>query len=169
LEIVIVGNKNTDWYKRCRQHRDNKNADGSKVRQFCEENNIAKEDFMFTPSTLYVKAVDKYKLFAKQAKTNLYYVENDKYYIIKKNSSLGRKYSKLELTNTHSPMVGFELFDGIRCRSCQFLHNNKIYVRIESETKIEVPNGFKEMKMADYFSLTDKIKDPTNKLSLENV
>lgn len=169
MEIVIVGNENTGWYKRCRKYLDETDAEFEKAKKIVEKYGVDINNVAIDYDTLYLKHGEKYSdEVVKMFKTSPLYSRNGVFDIIKKNSKIGKEFSKIGVSKPRKPMVGFELFNGIPIRSAQFIFNKKIYIRIESEKDIDIPAGFEQVKLSEFYSMLENIKEDES-LHLENI
>jgi hypothetical protein len=173
MEMVIVGNNNTDWFKQCREYLTCKQRNREKVNKFCESHNIKLEDWLCNSHTIYIRRTKDNKRYAGQAKKDLYYQDDEPFYVIKKNSLLGKEFNMLDLEVLNKPMVGWGLLDdesSIRgLRYSQFIYEDSIYILLDYDKHINIPAGFTEMKMSDYYLMLERIRNPDNNLYLENV
>lgn len=170
MEKVFVGDKSTDWYKRCRQYLDNNDIQFEKAKEICNRYGIDEHNIALDYNTLYLKYGEKYPDdVIKMFKSSPYSGRIGTFNIVKKNSKLGKEIAKADIHKQHSPMVGFDLFGGIAgIKYGQFIHKEHVYIRVISETELKCPEGFTEMKLSDFFLLVENIKN-NDDLHLENI
>lgn len=169
MEKIFVGDKNTEWYKKCRGYLDAKREQKETIKEFCDAHGIDDKDWKADSMSIFVREDEKYSEYKSQSKSSIYYDKDGSYYQIRKNSKLGKDFLKLGLKPLYRPLVGFELLAGIRLKYGQFIHSEHIYIRIETDNEVPCPEGFEEMKMSDYFALVEKIQEKSNDLYLENI
>ena len=169
-ERVFVGDKNTEWYKRCREYLDESKIQFDKAEQVCNKYGISKESIAIDYDTLYLKYEVAYlPEIIKMFKSVPFCGKHGTFNIVKKNSPLGKEFKKLKISKPSSPMVGFKLFGGRMMSYGQFIHNEHVYVRVLCDQELDCPAGFTEMKLSEFWALAEKIQDKTNNLHLENI
>lgn len=171
METVFVGDKNTAWYKKCRDYLDDNKVQFEKVEAICEKYGIDKHDVALSHDTLYLNYGKEYPQdVVKMFKSAPYICSKGSFYVVKRNSKLGKEIINAGVDKKSSPMVGFDLFRGITgVRYGQFIHNEHVYIRIVADRDVECPEGFEVMSMSDFWALIEKIQDKSNGLKLENI
>ena len=151
------------YYDACREYLTSRNAAIHAVEKFCVEHGIAKEDYSFTMyGQLFIQATPQNEKFRKMSCKDLFYDDDKKYFVLKRNSKLWKEFEVLykSFGTKHAPDPLGWLIDAHRLSWKQFFYEDKLYINASSSTNnIEVPTGFEGMKLSAYYAFLENLEE----------
>ncbi len=136
------------------------------IKNFVSENITDRADFTYSTnrdkSFSVVLTDEEYEKYKTQLLASYTYAEEGKLYTFRKNSKIGRQYTKLEIKPAFKPSLPWELsFCLSRARTRLFDYEGILYGTLDSDeitAKHKFPDEWREISRAEFYTLLDKIE-----------